>query len=789
MLTIPQVFQKQSGNPKLRTRFLLVVSFLIFLFNTSAARKTQFSQENAAALLRTLVLEIGARPMGSPAEQKAFAFAVSKFKEYGCDTSYIMPMTVAGGVNTTSGIAVGVKKGKTNRIIVIGGHIDSSGPDVPGANDDGSGTACTLELARVLCKRENESTVVFGCWGGEEQGLRGSKHFVDTFPDIDSVALMLQIDMADGAGILNADPDGSKMSAPSWLVESSFDIFYNDLKSDGLVYPTEAATWNLAVGGAFGSDHVSFIDKGIPSIDFTSDPTFPIHTPQDRLENFTTAGLQRCGDFVLKLFEKYDVGIPSHTLERYQLFQIGRNIFFVPYAVLWTFIVIAFLASLAALVTALKRRPSVDPLTKIKWSGTKLLLATLFVQLFIWNSESVIGFIRGYRYPWVNNFAGFAVFGILCGLLGLWFVLQVVRKYRLSEDPFLYARVAFILFWLFTAGAALVTPELAIYPAAALFCFSLTFFLRSRLVKILLFVFAIVVMWQLVFFDGIGLFERLLALNPMSKMLQKILYSVGFVIVFGLLTLPFTFGFAAIYRDASLNVFKMFRTRAGLIAVSVAILAVGVFLCTRPVYDRLWFTNTRIEQRYVANTDSSSVEIKSPEFLTDLSGTINGRDTVFSGRSNYAKLDLRDKAKVFWCEVAGTDIKHEKPSDSTFTIERTVLVRSQFRPLRVDAVFESAEPFEISSTWEHGARTPDPSLQETSKRKRFSWYSFPDTNLTIPVRFTLRDSQQVTQEITVQFDSLAYPLRLHREFTNISYRTIVTNRDTFSVKTFPLARR
>ncbi len=773
----------------MRTRFLLVVSFSILLFNISVGQKTQFSQENATALLRTLVLEIGPRPMGSPAEQKALAFAMSKFKEYGCDTSYIMPMLVAGKVNTTSGIAVGIKKGKTKRIIVIGGHIDSSGPDVPGANDDGSGTACTLELARVLCARENESTVVFGCWGGEEQGLRGSKHFVDTFADINSVVLMLQIDMADGASTLNADPDGSTMSAPSWLVESTFDIFYNDLKSDGLVYPTEAATWNLALGGAFGSDHVSFLDKDIPSIDFTSDPTFPIHTPQDSWENFTPSGLQRCGDLVLKLFEKYDGGIPSRSLERYQLFQIGRNVFFAPYALLWMFIAIAFLVSIAALVTSLKRRAPVDPLTRIKWSGTKLLLAALFIQFFIWNSESVIGFIRGYRYPWVNNFSGFAVFGILCGLLGLWFVLQIARKYRFTEDAFVYTRVAFILFWVFTAGAAFVTPELAMYPTTALLCFSLAFFSRQSLVKFLLLSFAVFVICRLVFFDGIGLFERLLALNPMNRMWQKMLYSVVFIVVFGLLSLPFVYGFGAIYRSASSNLFKIFKTKAGLLSVSAGIIVVGVFLCTRPVYDRLWFSTTRVEHRYMMNTDSVSLEIKSSELLNDLSGTINGRDTVFSGRYNYAKLDLPSKARVFWCEVAGTNDQGRKTSDSTWSIERTVLVRSQFRPLRVDAVFESAEPFEISSAWTHGAATPDPALRETSRRKRFSWYSFPDTNLTIPVQFTLRDSQQVTQEITVQFDSLAYPLRLSREFSNISYRTIVTARDTFSVKTSSLALR
>ncbi len=67
------------------------------------------------------------------------------------------------------------------RYIVVGGHYDSraSDPmdaqsDAPGANDDGSGTALVLELARVLSKYEFEATIVFIAFAGEEQGLLGA---------------------------------------------------------------------------------------------------------------------------------------------------------------------------------------------------------------------------------------------------------------------------------------------------------------------------------------------------------------------------------------------------------------------------------------------------------------------------------------------------------------------------------------------------------------------------------------------------------------------------------------
>ena len=67
------------------------------------------------------------------------------------------------------------------RTIVVSAHYDSRASDImdstsdaPGADDDGSGTALVLELARVLSPYEFNTTIVFACFSGEEQGLLGS---------------------------------------------------------------------------------------------------------------------------------------------------------------------------------------------------------------------------------------------------------------------------------------------------------------------------------------------------------------------------------------------------------------------------------------------------------------------------------------------------------------------------------------------------------------------------------------------------------------------------------------
>jgi hypothetical protein len=70
------------------------------------------------------------------------------------------------------------------RIVLVTGHYDSRVTDVlnfkdtaPGANDDGSGTAVSLECARVLSKLKFPATIVFLTVAAEEQGLLGSRHF------------------------------------------------------------------------------------------------------------------------------------------------------------------------------------------------------------------------------------------------------------------------------------------------------------------------------------------------------------------------------------------------------------------------------------------------------------------------------------------------------------------------------------------------------------------------------------------------------------------------------------
>jgi Zn-dependent M28 family amino/carboxypeptidase len=109
----------------------------------------------------------------------------------------------------------GTDAANAKRVVLVTGHYDSRNSDTldvsgdaPGANDDGSGTAVSLECARVLSKMKFPATIVFLTVAGEEQGLNGSRHF----------AQMVKEQMAKDQGwdlevVLNNDIVGGDKSA------------------------------------------------------------------------------------------------------------------------------------------------------------------------------------------------------------------------------------------------------------------------------------------------------------------------------------------------------------------------------------------------------------------------------------------------------------------------------------------------------------------------------------------------------------------------------------------------
>lgn len=180
------------------------------------------------------------------------------------------PMAINGGClsglcNEVAGFnVVGVKKGSTrpDEIILVAGHYDSTSPvacrAAPGANDNASGAAGVMELARVFAGLKNEATLLFVVFSGEEQGLLGSKRFaqflarsglqsqVKGFVVLDMISYWVE-----HFGVLlegsNAFPGQSAFLANLADLATA----YTDLAIESSTSPA-------------GSDHVPLLLRGIP---------------------------------------------------------------------------------------------------------------------------------------------------------------------------------------------------------------------------------------------------------------------------------------------------------------------------------------------------------------------------------------------------------------------------------------------------------------------------------------------------------------------------------------------
>jgi aminopeptidase YwaD len=183
--------------------------------------------------------------------------------------------------------------------IVLGGHMDHLGISpigdvMNGANDNASGTAVAMELARVM-KLNNykpKRTVIFAAWAAEEQGLLGSEYYADhpTFP-IEKTIVYFNMDMV-GHGKRNVRFRGTTYGPKIW------DILKEKLPKDILEYTTPGP------GGPGGSDHTPFLVKGVPAYALATDgPHLKYHRNRDDTDLINPAILKKTGDLVYAAVE------------------------------------------------------------------------------------------------------------------------------------------------------------------------------------------------------------------------------------------------------------------------------------------------------------------------------------------------------------------------------------------------------------------------------------------------------------------------------------------------------
>ena len=323
-----------------------------------------------------------------------------------------------------------------------------------------------------------------------------------------------------------------------------------------------------------------------------------------------------------------------------------------------------------------------------------------------------------------------------------------------------------------------VNPEIALYPGSALLFFSLAVLVRHPIVKGALAVAAFYLTLHLIFMEYLELLQREMSRAVLAEWWKVGLVDVGYILGFTLVSMPFVFGIAAIARSSSGDIFwfRRFKRLSTLFVLVPATVVVAVVLLNRPVYDARWQRMVSVEQRCLMGADSSSLSLTSGEPLNGLRMVFGGRDTVLANTGNSFVEHL--ESGVDWVTVIphNAEVGESAGGDTLRTILRTLEFLGDRRPLRLDVRYTSDEAFESKSRWSTRSRADRTTKSEWGTR--LTWYSYPDSNLRVPVELILKPGQKVIESIKLVYPQLAGPAQFERDLTIVTARTVVTRTDT-----------
>lgn len=193
---------------------------------------------------------------------------------------------------------IGMIEGTDNKLkdeyIVIGAHLDHLGlggmmsgsrsKEVNkvhyGADDNASGVALMLELARKFSKTPSKRSIIFVAFACEERGLIGSKQFLQDLPfPTKQIVAMFNFDMVGKLKNNSLTVGGSKTSKQSEKIIKKYSDKYK-------------LNITLSPSGVGPSDHASFYAKDIPVFYFTTGADSTYHTPNDKPENINFKGIE-----------------------------------------------------------------------------------------------------------------------------------------------------------------------------------------------------------------------------------------------------------------------------------------------------------------------------------------------------------------------------------------------------------------------------------------------------------------------------------------------------------------
>jgi opacity protein-like surface antigen len=272
-------------------RFVLLVATLsASLLFASAQQNTTLSERLRAHVEYLASEELGGRGAGSSQGYLAGDYIKEQFASFGLRTferaDYFHPFATTWNDGVFRNVVGRISGVDNDSYIIIGAHYDhigmSGGKIHPGADDNASGTAALIEIARTFSEMNirPQHTIIFAAFDAEELGLYGSADLAARFPK-GSVKVMINMDMV---GWLK---DGSLKVEGVGTLDDVERIIY----SAGERHKIDITTKRFETGFLTATATEPFAKNGVPTLSFNTGMESPYHRPEDTADKIDYEGL------------------------------------------------------------------------------------------------------------------------------------------------------------------------------------------------------------------------------------------------------------------------------------------------------------------------------------------------------------------------------------------------------------------------------------------------------------------------------------------------------------------
>ncbi|WP_421762792.1 M20/M25/M40 family metallo-hydrolase [Ekhidna sp.] len=266
---------------------------------------------------------LSGREVGTEGEKMAADYIMKEFKEAGlqpkgtdgfyqsffvkdADNPHAQPSEESGEDGITGYNVIGMIDNPSDQLVVVGAHYDHLGMGDfsslhrgekaihNGADDNASGVAAMLHLARVLAKKELDRDVLFIGLSGEEKGLWGSNYFTkNPTIDLSQVNFMINMDMVGRLDESRGLAVNGTGTSPiwNWLLDEVNSDSLKLIKSESGVGP---------------SDHTSFYLQDIPVLHFFTGQHEDYHKPGDDTDKINEEGILKVASMIEQMIVLMD---------------------------------------------------------------------------------------------------------------------------------------------------------------------------------------------------------------------------------------------------------------------------------------------------------------------------------------------------------------------------------------------------------------------------------------------------------------------------------------------------